>query len=319
MAMLIKGLLNLCSPAGHSAKLSIFIFHRVLPAPDPLFPDEPCVRRFDQMMSWVADWFNVLPLDTAIEMLKRGQLPARAAAITFDDGYADNLLFAAPILKKHGLTATFFIATGFLDGGIMWNDIVIESIRAARKDHLDLESYGIGTVAIGTIEEKKIAIELILGDIKHRQPAERSVVVEHVRSSCAAPVPHDLMLTSAQLRELMHHGMSIGAHTVTHPILAKLPDSDAREEIANSREILEDLLKERIALFAYPNGKLDRDYLPKHASMVKEIGFSAAVTTNWGINSFSSDEFQLSRFTPWERSRVGYGIRLLRNCLLSQI
>lgn len=316
--MLIKSAFSLLSPAGSRGRLSIFIFHRVLPETDPLFPEEPCIRRFDELVGWVAEWFNVLPLDEAVERLRRGQLPARAAAITFDDGYADNLLHATPILKKHGLTATFFIATGFLGGGVMWNDIIIESIRTARNPEIDLGWLGLGVLSIASIDEKRSAIEQVLRGIKHRPGAERDEAVESIRLICAGNVPRDLMLATAQLRELREAGMSIGAHTVSHPILAQHPDAAARQEIADSRDFLEGLLKERVPLFAYPNGKLGRDYLPKHVEMARALGFAAAVSTNWGAGAKGSDLYQLPRFTPWQRSRLGYCTRLLRNYLPGQ-
>lgn len=317
--MIFKTALSFVSPAGQRGRLCIFIFHRVLPQPDPLFPDEPCVRRFDEMMGWLAGWFNVLPLDEAVERLHRGLLPARAAAITFDDGYADNLLHATPILIKHNLTATFFIATGFLDGGVMWNDIIIESIRTARNPEIDLGWLGLGVLSIASIDEKRSAIEQVLRGIKHRPCAERDEAVESIRLICAGNVPRDLMLATTQLQELREGGMSIGAHTVSHPILARHPDAAARQEIADSRDFLEELLKERVPLFAYPNGKLGRDYLPKHVEMVRELGFTAAVSTNWGVGAEGSDLYQLPRFTPWQRSRLGYCTRLLRNYLPGQV
>ena len=130
--MLLKALFHLMSPGGARARLSVLIFHRVLPEPDPLFPDEMHARRFDVLCGWLTSWFKVLPLDEAVARLKAGTLPARAVCITFDDGYADNHHVALPILRRHGLVATFFIATGFLDGGRMWNDTVIEAIRACK-------------------------------------------------------------------------------------------------------------------------------------------------------------------------------------------
>ena len=126
---MIKPLLTLLSPAGRRARLSVLIFHRVLPRPDPLFPGVIDAAGFDAICRWVKGWFNVLALDDAARRLRDGSLPERALAITFDDGYADNHDVALPILLRHGLPATFFIATGFLDGGRMWNDTVIESIR----------------------------------------------------------------------------------------------------------------------------------------------------------------------------------------------
>ena len=108
---MLKPLLQRLSPSGAQARLSILIFHRVLPRVDPLFPDEMDVERFDRVCQWLKGWFNVLPLDVAVRQLKSGTLLSRALAITFDDGYADNHDIAMQVLKKHGLTATFFIAT----------------------------------------------------------------------------------------------------------------------------------------------------------------------------------------------------------------
>ena len=97
-------------------------------------------------MRWIRSWFNVLPLALAVERLRQGDLPARALAITFDDGYADNAEVAAPILERLGLPATFFVTTGFLQGGCMWNDRVIEALRNCAADELDLSELGLGTL-----------------------------------------------------------------------------------------------------------------------------------------------------------------------------
>jgi hypothetical protein len=102
------------SPKGSRGRLSILIFHRVLREPDPLAPDEPDAAAFETRMRWVRDWFNVLPLAHAVDMLYQGALPARALSITFDDGYSDNEELAAPILAGLGMTATFFVSSGYI-------------------------------------------------------------------------------------------------------------------------------------------------------------------------------------------------------------
>ena len=98
-------------------RLSTLIFHRVPKHRDALFPNEVDAERFEQMMSLVARAFRVLPLAEAAECLLNRDLPQRALCITFDDGYADNHDIALPILRRLGLHATFYIATGFIDGG----------------------------------------------------------------------------------------------------------------------------------------------------------------------------------------------------------
>src|SRR5215831_142994 len=109
--------LSWLSPSGPRGRLSILIFHRVLRQHDPLISDLPTAAQFETQMRWVREWCNVLPLGEAIDRLYAGTIPARALSITFDDGYADNEEVAAPILKRLDMTATFFVATGFLDGG----------------------------------------------------------------------------------------------------------------------------------------------------------------------------------------------------------
>ena len=99
----------LFSPAGARARLSVLIYHRVLARPDPMFPEQIDAARFTMQMELLSRRFNVLPLAEAVQRLQSNSLDSRSACITFDDGYADNYTIALPILKRHGLTATFFI------------------------------------------------------------------------------------------------------------------------------------------------------------------------------------------------------------------
>ncbi len=310
-------LLGLQSPAGARARLSVLIFHRVLPEPDPLFPGEMHAARFDAVCGWVRGWFNVLPLDEAARRLAEGTLPARAMAITFDDGYADNQQVAAPILRRHGLTATFFVATGFIDGGRMWNDTVIESIRrttAGRIDLSDIEGLeSLGALPRTRATDRRAPIEAVIGLVKYIEPAQRAVAVGGVARAGGAELPDNLMMSSQQVRDLHRQGQRIGAHTVHHPILARIAPAEARDEILRSKRTLEALLDGPVDLFAYPNGKPGQDYAPEHAELVRDLGFKAAVSTAWGAARRGDDVFQLPRCTPWDHSRWRYGARLLAN------
>ena len=302
------------SPAGPGAKLSILIFHRVLAQTDPLFPSEATLQSFDWQMALVKSVFNVLPLPEAVSRLSTGTLPARAAAITFDDGYADNVKHALPILQKHGLHATFFIATAYLDGGRMFNDTVIESVRNTRLTSLDLRDMHLGQHTLGSVAARTQAIHQILPKIKYLLPDEREAAAARVASRAeVGHLPNDLMMTTAQLKSLHAAGMEIGGHTHRHPILAKLDRAAAQTEIAAGKTFLEDKLGTRVRLFAYPNGKPGTDYLPEQAEVVRELGFEAAVSTSHGVSTRSSDRYQLARFTPWDTNRTAYALRLLQN------
>src|SRR5450631_76744 len=161
-AMIWRSAFRLASPGGPKGRLSILIFHRVLAEPDPLFPSEPCADQFGALCAHLRSRFEVLPLLDAIDRLRHGTLPAGALAITFDDGYADNLSIAAPILRKHGLPATLFIATGYLDGGCMWNDRVIEAFRATREPEIDLTQLGLEAYRIESSVDRRIGIERVI-------------------------------------------------------------------------------------------------------------------------------------------------------------
>lgn len=305
---------NRFSPAGQNARLSILIYHRVLAEQDALFPHESTVASFDAQISRLKAVFNVLPLAEAVTRIRTGTLPARAACITFDDGYADNLTLALPILQKHGLHATFFIATAYLNGGRMFNDTVIEAIRRSRDDEIDLGALGLGRHAVGTPQAKHDAIIKILPQVKYLPLHQREdTVAELARMVCDTPLANDLMMTSAQLKALHAAGMGIGGHTSRHPILANLGDSALREEIMEGKEFLESTLGEKITLFAYPNGRPGTDYLPQQAAIVRELGFDAAVSTQPGAATQASDLFQLPRFTPWHPNPSRYIPALLNN------
>lgn len=315
--MLMRSAFHLASTRGGAPRLNIFVFHRVLPTPDPLFPDEVDAAAFDRMLGWISDWFRIVPLAEGIEQLRRGDLPARAAAITFDDGYADNLTQALPILQRHHAPATLFVATGFLDGGRMWNDTVIEAVRRTPLTHLDLGAIDMGRVAVGSVAEKRRAIGELIPRIKHLPPSARERHVAAVAEASQAALPDDLMMASAQLRQWHRAGMGVGAHTVTHPILATTDAETARQEMLDSKRWLEALIGERIGLFAYPNGKPEQDYRAEHADLAADVGFDAALATVWGAARRDSDVFQLPRFTPWDRTKYRFGARLLQNLLSS--
>lgn len=315
--MIVKALTQALSPGGSWGRLSILIFHRVLAEPDPILGWDPGAKEFKQMMGWVRAWFNVLPLEEAVARLNDRSLPPRAAAITFDDGYADNATIAMPILKSHGLPATFFITTGYLDGGRMWNDTIIEAVRHCRMAKLDLSGEDLGVFELASAAAIRQSIDSILARVKYLPPKDRLRVADYIARVAGSPLPSNLMLNSEQVRSMYRAGMSIGAHTVTHPILSRVDPMEAYTEILESKQFLESLLQERVSMFAYPNGKPDVDYRLTDQETVRRLGFTGAVTTAWGVADTRSDPMQLPRFTPWDKTRLRFAGRLLENLLLN--
>lgn len=305
-----RALLRLLSPGGRNG-LTILIYHRVLAQPDPLFPGEVESADFHRQLGQLRASFTVLPLTEAVQALRDGTLPPRAACITFDDGYADNAEVALPILRQHGLSATFFVASGFLDGGRMWNDTVIELVRRTEKQVLDASVLGLGIHRLDSIETRRQAISSLIGQLKYRPMEQRLETIGQLCALAPCALADDLMMRSEQVRELHRAGMEIGAHTVNHPILAALPAAQARHEISAGKAALETITGAPVRIFAYPNGKPGVDYLAEHVAMVREIGFDGAVSTAWGGRN--DDLFQLPRFTPWDRDTLRFQLRLAQN------
>ena len=296
-------------------RLLILIFHRVHRVPDPLFPGEPDARRFDALLGLIKSSFRVLSLGAAAASLRNRALPPRSLVITFDDGYADNADVAMPLLRRHGLCATFFVSTGFLDGaGCMWNDALIESVRSTTIREVDLGDWGLGRLPLVNTSDRHRLIDVLLGHGKYLPPPERNEFVKtmQTRLMVRGDFPA-LMMTSAQVRSLHGAGMEVGGHTIGHPILAKLALEECRREIQGGRERLQQILDAPVDLFAYPNGKPQRDYDQRHVALVKELGFLAAVSTARGAASANDDMFQLPRYTPWGRTSAIWAARLLKN------
>jgi len=294
------------------ARHQVLIFHRVVPAVDPMSPGEPTVDWFRRLAHMLASHFEVIGLDEALARRDAGRLDGRSLSITFDDGYADNVTQALPVLEAHGLPATFFVASGFLDGGRMWNDTIIETIRRLDDGVHDLGLPDTPAFTLSDWPSRRAAAEAVIMAWKHLPMAERQLHVDRLAERVSG-LPDDLMMSTAQLRTLSASPCAtIGGHTRMHPILAALDDAGAMDEIVTGKRELEDLLQREVGLFAYPNGKLGRDYLASHADMARQAGFRAAVSTDWGALAAASDPYHIPRFTPWHSSLGRFAIDVAR-------
>jgi len=318
VSALLKLAVGAASPGGARPRLSILMYHRVLASPDPILDDVVDAKAFETQMRALAECFTVLPLAEAVARLGEGSLPARAACVTFDDGYRDNVEIALPILERVGVHATFFIASGFLDGGRMFNDTVIEAVRRIPGDTVSIPELGVADQPVRSPEERRRAIGVLLRKVKYLEGDARLEACDRIASLAGGCLPDDLMMSAAQLRALSAAGMEIGGHTVSHPILANTPDDVAAREIADNRAALEAITGKRVTLFAYPNGVPGQDYFAEHVRMVRECGYAAAVSTSWGAAGAESDPHQLPRFTPWDREPMRFVGRMVHNLVANR-
>lgn len=304
-----KRLLSHGSPAGSDAKLHVFIFHRVLAQADPLQPDIPDARSFDSYIRFIAGSYNVLSFGEATLRLQAGTLPQAAACITFDDGYRDNATIAFPILKKYDVPATFFIATEFIGDGRMWNDNIIEAIRAENGPELNWQRYGLGHYSLRSNAERAHAINQILPRVKYLPHIERCQLTKDIAQQYALSDKSNLMMTREQITQLNSCGMEIGGHTHSHPILSSLTEAEAEADIARGKIELESLLGKAVDVFAYPNGNTKRDLTDRDVNILGRLGYRAAATTDHGLASSNTNPYLIPRFTPWDRTSLRFALR----------
>lgn len=294
-------------------KLAVLIYHRVRVDDDPLTPYDITVEQFESEIALLSRYFNVLSLETALDYLQSNALPERSVCITFDDGYMDQLTIAVPVLRKYGLTATFFVPTGYLESGCMWNDMVIESIRCFSGRELNLDNCGLGCYKVETVSQKRNAIARLITQIKRLHPDQRQEAINDLSNLAEYSVPGDLMMGEEHVKRLVSLGMEVGSHTNMHPLLTSLNDKEAYSEIVESKKKLESIVSREIKYFAYPNGKPYEDYMPEHVEICKKAGFQAAFSTAKGVVTNASDLYQLPRFTPWDSKSSKFMLRLLGN------
>lgn len=304
--------LRLAARRHRGSRLLILTYHRILAEPDPLIPGEPDAALFEIHARFIAQHFTVLPLADAARQLADGQLPELAACITFDDGYANNLHVALPILRQHGLTATVFVATGLLGNGYMFNDTIIESMRACQTPRLDLSALDLGHIDLGDNAARAAAAGRLIERFKYEPPAERAEYAARIAERAGLTEPPRLMMTPDELCQLHAAGIDIGAHTVSHPILTQLSATEAQDEIDASRGTLTDLLGSAPQTFAYPNGQPGQDYGAAHVEMVRNAGFACAVSTAARCAAGSDDPFELPRVTIWSATSAKLTANLVR-------
>ncbi len=303
---------TLAASAMRRARHHVLIFHRVVMESDPMSPDEPTAAWFGRMLKMLVSNFEMISLAEALRRAQAGSLSGRTISVTFDDGYADNFTVALPILERFDVPATFFVASGFIDGGRMWNDSIIETFRRLETGTCEVELEERRSFDLSDWGSRRTAAAAVISAWKHLPPAERQARVDDFATR-VPDLPRDLMMTKEQLRRLAASACaSIGGHTRNHPILASVPDAEAMSEIEDGKRDLENWIQTEIRHFAYPNGSFGRDYQARHAAFVERAGFSAAVATDWGTLDAATDHYAIPRFTPWQQDLSRFSIDLAR-------
>jgi peptidoglycan/xylan/chitin deacetylase (PgdA/CDA1 family) len=286
----------------------ILAYHRVLPEDSPYISHiQPgmyvSTRTFEQHMVYLANHFQVLSLSE----LPGTENLQNKCFITFDDGWQDNYTQAFPILRKYGLPATIFLTTGFVGSGHWhWPDRISYYLYAASAEQLTaltdiVRKYRpdekIDLVTTGkyektyTLSEKVIAMIKKMADEQvQRFMEDTDRLMSECQSYFAANRP---WLNWDEITEMSQNRISFGAHTHNHIILTQIPAEQAKNEIAQSINIIAGRLHKKVSMFSYPNGNTNQAIV----RFLTEEGFDLAVTTRKKKVSSADDYLLLPRIS----------------------
>jgi len=300
------------------------MYHRIaMPDADP-WDLSVSPTHFDEHLTVLRKLADCRSFGDLISARNRSDRPRRMAAITFDDGYRDNLAAAAPLLEAHGVPATVFVATGMTGAQReFWWDALTRAFLATPSlpEVLELDTengrhiWHLGGAATCTPEEMRglararLPFDLdlhprvrLLADVREvlfstsKDEADHlAEVVLHWSGLDRGGVHGDRPMTENEVGRLAASGLvEIGAHTVTHRPLDRVSQTETHDELSRSRAVLRDIVGKNVATFAYPYGRFG----PQTPRLVAEAGFSAACTTQEFLDiGAGGDPFLFPRIT----------------------
>jgi peptidoglycan/xylan/chitin deacetylase (PgdA/CDA1 family) len=313
------------------------MYHRVTNLPnDPHFVAVKPTY-FAEHMEMIRKHYMPIRLQQLVEALQDGKIPTRAVVITFDDGYADNLHEAMPLLERYDIPATMFVTAGGLGSQreSWWNELdrlLLQPGILPAKLRLNINGSTfesqLGEASTYTEQDYRrdrdwhIAREddpgprqhifrKLLAAMSSLPGAEREKVVSDLVAWAGAELiarPTHRALTIDELVKLQKcRLMEVGAHTMTHPKLADMPAGQQRIEIQQSKETLEAILNHPVTSFAFPFGSSTSETL----AIVREQGFVCACSTRSDVVFRGADRFLLPRVVvrDWDGERFGRFLR----------
>ena len=212
---------------------------------------------FDYQVGLAKKDFDVIGLDDLEQSLRERH--GRFVMFTFDDGYRDNYTLGFPVLRTHGVPATFFLTTGFLDRPqVPWWDEIAWMVRSSPLTALDVNRWTSTPVPFDD-PHREIAIRRLLSVYKGLSGEVTDDYMEFLSEAlqsgrCPASVAHELWMTWDMIREMRDGGMTFGGHTVTHPILANISAEQQDWEVSECKRRLVEELGEPVYAFSFPVG-----------------------------------------------------------------
>ena len=259
-------------------------------------------RMFEDQIVYLKKHFNIVPLQTITEALARSlPMPQRTVALTVDDGYADFLSIAYPIIERHRVPITVFVVSGFsVKNEWLWFDRIRFVCENTNKDKVKVETpRRVFEFRLSNDLEKESAWDELCSWCLRIPTNERLRLISAFESIADVEVPaippeKYRSLTLDEINSMDGSLVEIGAHTKTHVILSSCSDEEQLQEIEGSKQDLERFLNRPIKHFAYPNGQAaDFNWLSKNA--VAQSGFLASVTVRSALIDRNTDRFVIPR------------------------
>jgi peptidoglycan/xylan/chitin deacetylase (PgdA/CDA1 family) len=249
-------------------------------------------------LDYLGRHFQVVSLS---ELVERRENCGGLAAITFDDGYADNLWHALPALQERGMPATVFVTSKYLDSteGVWWERLarwVVQSGRDTMRVDTGDRVHEFPDRGRPT-KQYRIVRKFLTGLTAEERKTALADVPTH---------PEDRFITTSELSELAAAGVQIEGHTVTHPRLSSLDREQMRREVSDNKNTLEALLNRKVDFMAYPYGDRD-DFNAVSMEVARDAGYRAAFAAYRGLVGPETDLFAIPRIATrqeFDRFRV---------------
>ncbi|PQO25687.1 hypothetical protein C5Y96_22990 [Blastopirellula marina] len=290
--------------------LRVITYHRVdLPSDNPhLYPGVHSVTpdQFATQLDQLQACAQIVSLDDVLDALEgRRRLPAKSVLITFDDAY-QNFEAAWKHLKSRDLPVVLFVPTSFPDHPErkFWWDRVHWAIQSTPQTQITLDGQ---PLLLSDRKHKADAARLIAAKVKELPHRDAMPWIDTLCENLQEDARPNEVLTWQRLRELSAEGVTMGAHTHTHPLMNQVDLEEAREEAVRSRDELQSRLGTEIRSFCYPAGGVSDEV----AAMLKDVGYTAAFTTKRGVNN-------LDNCDPMRLDRINVGGRTSTNVLRMQ-
>lgn len=304
--MSIRGLGRLRVVAGKiqnrlSPGTLILLYHRVAELPlDPLLLSVTPAH-FEEHLQVLSRVTKPLSLRTLVRSLQANDVTPHGVVVTFDDGAADNLRNAKPLLERYNIPATVFVATEYSKGEReFWWDELERLLLTSPELPETLNLKVNGTSVKWNANDSREQLYQRLGDSLRLLPSAKrfDILGELQRWSGLGATPRQShrALSHEEIRQLADGGLvEIGAHTVTHPVLSAIPVAQQQQEISESKTQLERILNQPVVSFAYPYGTRD-DYTHDSVEIVKQTKFSCACSNFKGVVQPRTSLYELPRF-----------------------